>query len=466
MVHAFKTIIFILFFFLQATAQAKQNNIIFMLSDDQSWSGLSVEMNPDDKNSISLYDETPNLEMLAAEGTRFTNAYAPSPVCSPSRISIQTGKTPARLNWTKAAPFINAGAGQYLIPPRHDKNIAQSDITIGEMLKTADYKTAHLGKWHLLGGGPQSHGYDLSDGDTGNKYAAEFSDPNPVDLFGMIERAENFIDEAQNENKPFYIQLSFHALHYPENALNDTIKKYSQKYSDSLKKIEIQRLALNENMDAAIGRLLNYLEAKNIAKDTFIIFMADNGAFRHFSSLKGGKGALWEGGIRVPFIMKGPGIPKNSVNHFPIIGYDLFPTFMNIAGIKSYPADLDGTNIIDTFDPKYNPGSRPNEGLIFHFPHYQKQQKPASAIIIDNMKLIKHYGQEPDMLFDISVDISEQENLVVEKPELYRGLLTKLEGYLQSVNASIPILNANFDPDFFNEFEKKRKIKKKKKKEK
>ena len=454
--QTFKTLIFMSIFSLSATAYANQKNIIFMLSDDQSWSGLSVVMNPHDKNSSSLYDETPNLEALAAEGTRFTHAYAPSPVCSPSRISIQTGKTPARVKWTKAAPFISAESGQYLIPPQHDKNIAHSEITIGEMLKTANYKTAHLGKWHLLGGGPESHGYDFSDGDTGNKYAAKFFDPNPVDLFGMIERAEKFIDESQKENKPFYIQLSFHALHYPENALNDTIEKYRQKYQVSLQEREIQRLALNENMDTAIGRLFNYLEAKNIAKDTFIIYMADNGAFQRFSSLKGGKGTLSEGGIRVPFIIKGPGIPKNTISHFPIIGYDLFPTFMSIAGLKDYPEYLDGINIINTFDAKYNPSSRPNEGLIFHFPHYQKNQKPASAIIIDNMKLIKHYGQETDMLFDLSNDTAEQDNLISKNPKLYRSLLTKLADYLQSVNASMPLLNPNFDAYLVVESEKRK----------
>ncbi len=451
--YPFQLIIFILIFSLSATAKATQKNIIFMLSDDQSWSGLSVLMNPNVKNSISFYDETPNLELLAAEGTRFTNAYAPSPVCSPSRISIQTGKTPARLNWTKAAPFVDSG--QYLIPPQHDKNIDSAEITIGEMLKTAGYKTAHLGKWHLLGGGPESHGYDLSDGDIGNKYAANMSGLNPVDLFGMIERAEKFIDESQKENKPFYIQLSFHALHHPENALNDTIQKYHKKYQDSLQEIEIQRLALNENMDESIGRLLVYLEAKNIAKDTFIIYMADNGAFRNFSSLKGGKGALWEGGIRVPFIIKGPGIPKNTINHSPIAGYDLFPTFMSIAGLKNYPEYLDGINIFDTFDASYRPSSRPNEGLIFHFPHYQKNQKPASAIIIDNMKLIKHYGQNSDMLFDLRKDISEKNNLISKKPKLYKSLLNKLEAYLQSVNASMPLLNPNFDSNFITESEKR-----------
>ena len=191
--------------------------------------------------------------------------------------------------------------------------------------------------------------------------------------------------------------------------------------------------------------------------------MGYNGAFLRFSSLKGGKGALSEGGIRVPFIMKGPGIPKNTISHFPIVGYDLFPTFMSIAGLKDYPQYLDGINIIDAFDTKYNPSSRPNEGLIFHFPHYQKNQKPASAIIIDNMKLIKHYGQDSDMLFDLSNDSSEQDNLISKNPKLYRSLLTKLEDYLQSVNASMPLLNPNFDPYLVVESEKKKKKIKKEK---
>tara|TARA_E500000178_G_scaffold339367_1_gene380725 strand:+ start:140 stop:1546 length:1407 start_codon:yes stop_codon:yes gene_type:complete len=449
---------------LPVIVQAKQSNIIFMLSDDQSWSGLSFRMNPDDKNSMSIYDETPNLKILASEGTRFTNAYAPSPVCSPSRASIQTGKSPARLNWTKAAPFYTSNDKLYLIPPNHSKDLSKSEITIGEMLKQANYKTAHFGKWHLLGGGPKKHGYDVSDGNIGNKYASKFVDPNPVDLFGMIERAERFIDISQNENKPFYIQLSFHALHYPENALKDTILKYNKKFKKDLKTREINRLAINENMDSAIGRLIKYLKNKNLYENTFLIFMADNGAYNRFSSLKGGKGALWEGGIRVPFIIKGPTIPMNAVNNVPIIGYDLFPTLMHISGLENSNADLDGINIFDTFKDAFISEERPTKGLIFHFPHYQNNQKPASAIIMNNWKLIKSYEKKVDLLFNLKKDPSEKINLINEEKLLYKKLLYELEKYLFSVNASYPKKNPKFDANALVKSSKKIKMKKKKKK--
>lgn len=435
---------------LPSLSLAEQKNIILMLSDDQSWAGLSIKMDPNDKNSISLYDQTPNLKRLASQGTRFTAAYAPSPVCSPSRISIQTGKTPAKLKWTKAAPFFEGNANQYLIPPKHEKNIDELEFTIGEVLKHANYNTAHLGKWHLLGGGPQKHGYDLSDGDTGNKYASKFSDPNPVDLFGMVERAEQFINKSNKENKPFFVQLSFNALHYPENAIKKTIQKYNNLYSNKLNSSEIQRLALNENMDKAIGRLLDFLEKKKLSKNTYIVFMADNGAFRKFSSLRGGKGTLWEGGIRVPFIIKGPGIPENSVNRSPIVGYDLFPTFMSIAGLDDFPLELDGINIFETFKANHQLETRPNGGLFFHFPHYQKKQTPASAIIFNNWKLIKHYDEKTDLLFDLSKDISEKHNLISKYPEVYERLLTQLESYLLSVNASMPVLNPGYEPQIIN----------------
>ena len=425
---------------------ASQYNIIFMLSDDQDWAGLSVSMDPRDPNSKSKYNETPSLEALAAEGTRFTRAYAPSPVCSPTRASIQTGKTPARLNWTKAEPFFSEDDRQYLIPPTHTKNLQSSEITIGEMLQRVNYSTAHFGKWHLLGGGPEKHGYDQSDGDIGNKYAADFVDPNPVDLFGMIDRAERFIAKAHNDNKPFFLQLSFHALHYPENALEVTIKKYKNKFGNQIDVRNIQRLAINENMDTAIGRLLAFIQDKKLEDSTYIVFMADNGATNRSSSLRGGKGALWEGGIRVPFIIKGPGIPENAINDTPILGYDLFPTFMTLAGIDEHPPNLDGIDILKFLENGHSQHERPAKGLVFHFPHYQKKQEPASALIVNNWKVIKNYGQTSDVLINLESDSSERVNLIEKKPEIYKRLLLQLENYLLSVNAALPKKNPKFDP--------------------
>jgi hypothetical protein len=149
----------------------KKPNIVFMLSDDQAWNGLSVPMHPDVAGSKGEAFRTPNLEKLAAQGMRFSAAYAPSPVCSPTRISLQTGKSPAQLHWTKAAPAVD---GQKLIEPRLIKQLSTSEVTIAELLRGSGYATAHYGKWHIGGGGPAQHGYDESDGDTGNEHAYQF----------------------------------------------------------------------------------------------------------------------------------------------------------------------------------------------------------------------------------------------------------------------------------------------------
>lgn len=193
---------------------AGRPNIIFMLSDDQGWSGLLVAMHPNVPGSKGDLFHTPNLEQLAAQGMRFSAAYAPAPVCSPSRISLQTGKSPAQLHWTKAAP---PEAGHKLLEPRLIKSISANEITVAELLHEAGYATAHYGKWHIRGGGPGPHGYDEHDGDTGNENAYQFKDPNPVGIFGMVDRAAAFMEKNAKAKKPFYIRLSWNALHAAEN---------------------------------------------------------------------------------------------------------------------------------------------------------------------------------------------------------------------------------------------------------
>ena len=182
----------------------KQPNFIFMLSDDQGWDGLSVQMHDAIPGSKSDFYQTPNLEKLARQGMRFSAAYSPSPVCSPTRCSLQTGKSPAQNRWTKAAPIKTAADGYKLIPPMHGKNLSNGETTIAKMLKQAGYATAHYGKWHLGGGGPGNHGYDVHDGNTGNRDAAPFIDPNPVDIFGMSRRANAFMEENTEAGKPVF----------------------------------------------------------------------------------------------------------------------------------------------------------------------------------------------------------------------------------------------------------------------
>jgi len=172
----------------QSGAADDRPNIVFMLSDDQNWNGTSVAMHPDVSFSKSRVIDTPSLEKLAGQGMRFSAAYAPASVCSPTRCSLQLGMSPAQTGWTKAAPTMTASDGYKLVPPRISKNIDTRTTTIAEVLRDAGYATAHYGKWHLNSGGPGQHGYDNDDGNNGNEYAYRFTDPNPADIFGMARR--------------------------------------------------------------------------------------------------------------------------------------------------------------------------------------------------------------------------------------------------------------------------------------
>lgn len=418
-------------------AEAERPSILFMLSDDQAWSGLSCQMHPDMPDSKSSIVQTPNIARLAEQGMRFSAAYASAPVCSPTRISLQTGRNPAALGWTKAAP---AEQGHRLIEGDNRKSIRDDEITIGQMLKSAGYATAHYGKWHLSGGGPAAHGYDESDGDTGNQDAAPHLPPNPVDIFGMGSRAVDFMKRSQVARKPFFIQMSYNALHYPENATPALLEKY-RKLASGRDDKEVGRAAIAEDLDRGVGELLAKLDAMGLSKNTIVIYMSDNGGSNR-RTLNGGKGDVWEGGIRVPLIIRGPGIAPNSWSHQRVVGYDFFPTFCRWAGVKApLPKQLEGGDITHLLSGSSDPVKRPREPLVFHFPHYQGDS-PHSAILSGNMKLIHFYETGENHLFDLQADIGETKNLAVAKPELAK----QLADYLSEVGAEMPKPNPNYDP--------------------
>lgn len=434
--------------FLASTAAAVERpNIVLMLADDQSWSGTSVAMHPDVAASKSDLYHTPNLERMAAQGMRFSAAYAPAPVCSPTRISIQTGKSPAQLHWTKAAP---PEEGRKLTEPRLIKNIAREEVTIGELLHKAGYATAHYGKWHLGGGGPESHGYDESDGDTGNEQAFKFTDPNPVDIFGMAERAEKFMAKSKQAGKPFYIQLSWNALHASENALKATLAKY-ERVPQIRDGKQLTTAAITEDLDTGVGRVLESIDRLGLADTTYVIYTSDNGAGggKRNGGLNGGKGGVWEGGVRVPFIARGPGIKPNSWCRVPVVGYDFLPTFCEWAGLprKSLPAGVEGGSIAGLL-ARDGQGkvTRPREELVFHFPHYQSEDGPQSAILVGDLKLIHFYEDDRDALFDLANDLGERRDLATERPAETTGLRKRLDAYLAEVDAQFATLNPNYDP--------------------
>ena len=254
---------------------AERPNIVFMLADDQGWNGLSVAMHPDVPGSKGDIFHTPNLERLASQGMRFSAGYAPASVCSPTRISLMTGKSPAALHWTKAAP---PEAGHKLLEPRNVKSISADETTIAELLEQAGYTTAHYGKWHISGGGPEKHGFDESDGDTGNENAFKFVDPNPVDIFGMAERTEAFMAKAKQAKKPFFIQLSWNALLAAENANKATMAKYEKALSGESDFRRIKTAAITEDLDAGVGRVMASIDKLGLSDNTFVIYMSDNGS--------------------------------------------------------------------------------------------------------------------------------------------------------------------------------------------
>ena len=434
-----------------ADARTERPNIVFMLSDDQGWNGLSVAMHPDVPASKSEVFHTPHLEQFASQGMRFSAAYAPAPVCSPTRISLLTGKSPAALHWTKAAP---PETGRKLNEPRLIKSISTGETTFAELLRKAGYATAHYGKWHISGGGPGEHGFDEHDGDTGNESALRFTDPNPVDLFGMADRATAFMEQNSKAKRPFFVQLSWNALHVPENALTATKAKY-QHLANGRDSRRANIAAITEDLDTAVGRVLEAIDRLGLADNTFVIYMSDNGSGGGGrGGLSGGKGSLWEGGIRVPLIVRGPGVKANSWCPAPVVGYDLFSTFCAWAGVAltSLPTGIEGGSLASLLT---NNGQgdvkRPREEMVFHFPHYQTEHTPHSAIYLGNLKLLKFYEDNRVALFDLSKDIGERNDLSTGMPAETARLRQRLEKYLTSVDAQLPTPNPRYDPNLASE---------------
>jgi arylsulfatase A len=429
------------------TGAVERPNIILLLSDDQNWNGLSVAMDPDEPRSRNSFVETPNLERLAEEGMCLSTAYAPAPVCAPSRVSIQTGKSPARLNWTKAGPSLRAANGLPLIPPVNGRNMATSEVTIPEVLKNAGYRTAHFGKWHIGGGGPGSHGFDVHDGDTGNEDAEPFVDPNPVDIVGMTDRAKAFIDESLDQEEPFFLQMSYYALHYPGNASKAMVAKYTAK-APGKRQREIQRAAIAEDLDIGVGKLLEHLAERGLEENTVLIYMGDNGASDRDNPLRGGKGGLGEGGVRVPFIIRGPGIEPGSHSDLMVTGMDFLPTFARLAGSdRVFPDEIEGGDFMPALTGDADGVERTLPYVVFHFPHYQGTSRPQSSILMGDLKLVRYYEDGRTELFDLEADPGETTNLAQARPDDAKRLEAALAVYLSRSDAGMPRTNPQADPE-------------------
>ncbi len=265
-----------------------------------------------------------------------------------------------------------------------------------------------------------------------------------MDIFGMGSRAMDFMERHHRAGKPFFIQMSYHALHYPENATRALVEKYSGLIGGGNSR-EIGRAAISEDLDRGVGEVLAKLDQLGIAENTYVIYLSDNGSSTR-GTLNGGKGGVWEGGIRVPLIIRGPGIAPGSWCHQRVVGYDLFPTLCELAGVKeALPTVIEGGSITHLLRGSDVPVKRPREELVFHFPHYQGDT-PHTALLLGDYKLLRFYEDDSLHLFDLDTDLAESRNLAGEMPERAQQMLALMEAYLKEVNAAMPVPNPDHDP--------------------
>jgi arylsulfatase A-like enzyme len=458
----------------------KQTNFVFFLVDDLGWTDLGCF-------GSSFYD-TPNIDKLCASGMKFTNAYAACPVCSPTRASILTGKYPQRVEITD---YINSAGGNQpenwkrntkLLPAPYSDRLAHQEVTIAETLKEAGYATFFAGKWHLGPEGfwPENQGFDVNQGGIerggpygGKRYFSPYGNPRLKDgpdgehlPDRLASETVKFI-KAQQE-KPFLAYLSFYSVHTPLMARTDLKKKYQAKAKslqstdpiwgkEGRRKVRlVQEHAVYAGMvaamDQAVGKVLDALEQLQLANDTVIIFMSDNGGLStsegHPTSnlpLRAGKGWLYEGGIREPMIIRAPGTTKpGSICAEPVISTDFYPTILDLGSLPPKPDQhVDGVSLV----PMLKKRSIAKRPLFWHYPHYGNQGgSPGGAVRLGDYKLIEFYEDNHVELYNLKDDISEKNDVSAKLPQKTRELRQMLHAWRKQVGARMPKPKPNYKP--------------------
>lgn len=456
----------------QPSSSPNRPNVLLILVDDFGAMDLSVEG--------STFYETPHIDGLARSGMRFTRGYASCQVCSPSRASLLLGKSPARHGITD---WIGAKTGQDFAKQRHTKLLASdyepqlpsAETTLAEAFRQAGYATFFAGKWHLgsKGSWPEDHGFDINKGgwDVGSPmggYFAPWKNPNlPSGPDGeqlderLAEETVHFIEN--HRGKPFLAYLSFYAVHGPIQTTQPLWKKYRDKASAQptpAERFKIDRTlpvrqvqdnpvyaGLIEIMDGAVGRVLQRLEELGLAGNTIVCLTGDNGAVSSgdsFSSsalpLRGGKGRQWEGGFRVPFYLRAPGVTQpGSTCSVPVIHTDVYPTLLDLAGLPARPEQhADGVSLV----PLLKGGQLPGRPLFWHYPHYGNQGgEPSSVIQEDGWKLIHYWEDNRNELYHLTADPGEQRDVAGQEAGRAGALWNKLQAWLNATGARIPTPN-------------------------
>ncbi|MEN9635520.1 MAG: hypothetical protein RL077_3924 [Verrucomicrobiota bacterium] len=430
-----------------ATLQAARPNFIVILSDDQSWVGTSQRMIPSDSETASDYFRTPSIERMAAQGMVFSSGYSPAPFCCPTRRSLQVSQTPARHEYQQDREGWPAVYRQQLNIPR--------------LLKQTDplYRTAHFGKWdHRYDKvTPADQGYDVSDGPTGNgdgnglgagagKKSGKTSQlKDPKLISSLTDRAGAFLEEQVQAGRPFYLQVSHYAVHLDVQhsaAAMERVRRLPPGKKHNLATFA----AMTDDLDAGIGRLMEKVRQLGLLENTYVFFLSDNGGrvglpgskdlgvgLNH--PLRGGKATMYEGGIRVPFIVLGPGVKAGSVSAVPVTGLDILPTMADLAGYQTaLPASMDGGSIKALLrNAGVGEVSRQRPYLIFHQAFDRTAQ---SALRWGSFKLVKTWKTGRLELFDLSKDLSEAHDLSTQMPEKTKELDQTLTAFLSQVKAT------------------------------
>lgn len=440
---------------------ADSPNIILILIDDMGWKDVGCYGNE--------FIDTPHIDQLAAEGMRFTDFYAAGAVCSPTRCAVQSGQNQARIGITAHIPG-HWRPFERVITPLTTMALPLETVTVAESLKAAGYSTGYVGKWHL-GTTQQFHpnhqGYDFSAVLGGPHLPGKYRPLSP-DLpkpkkgqYRTEYEADLCIDFVKkNKDKPFFLMLSPFAVHIPLAAMSEKVEKYTKKAAEEKRELPHPvYAAMVEHCDDMVGRIVKTVDEAGIAENTMIVFTSDNGGlYRRYdyrpsaddtvsslAPLKGEKGSLHEGGVRVPLIVKyPPSVKPGTVCSEPTISYDFFPTFVDLAeGKLPTEQTIDGLSLMPLLS---DPTARlDRSALHWHYPHYH-HDRPASSIREGNWKLIEYLDGTGDVeVYNLAEDIGETRNLVKQRPGRTADLKKKLNQWRQQVVAKMPYHNPNYD---------------------
>jgi arylsulfatase A-like enzyme len=438
-------------------APAPRPNFILLLLDDLGWRDFGCYGN--------TLHETPELDRLAREGVRFTNAYAACPVCSPTRASIMTGKYPARLHLTDWIPGRKQWPAARLLTPEFEQQLPLGETTIAEALAPLGYRSGSVGKWHLGGKGnlPTDQGFAHNTG--GDQRGGVRSFFGPFEMPGLenttkedylteklTDAAEKFIEESAGKS-PFFLYLPEYTVHIPLNAREALIEKYRRKLGPGDERNPIYA-AMVETVDHVVKRLNAVLERTGASRNTVWIITSDNGGLRYEGGskrwvtenapLRAGKGHLYEGGIREPLIIHGPGVRGGGrVIDTPVSSVDYLPTIVELAG-ASAPGGVDGASLAGLLRGGASPR---RDALYWHYPHYSNQGGvPGGAIRSGDWKAIEFYEDSRVELYNLKDDPGEKVNLAARQPEKTRDLRQRLDAWRKRVNAAMPRQNPAYDP--------------------